>query len=130
MAWVYLLFAILLEIAGTVSMKLSQGFTKGWPSILVAVFYIFAFFNLSLSLKQLPVSVAYAIWSGLGTAAIAIIGYLYFQETMTLFKAVSIGLIVLGVIGLNIGGGLHALDQSGSFSNGSTGMSGTQDGYK
>ena len=126
MAWVYLLFAIMLEVAGTVSMKLSQGFTKGLPSILVVVFYFFAFFILSLSLKQLPVSVAYAIWSGLGTAAIAIIGYFYLQETMTLLKAISIGLIVLGVIGLNIG----ALDQSESFANGSSGMTGVQEGDK
>ncbi|QJD85634.1 DMT family transporter [Cohnella herbarum] len=113
MAWVYLLFAILLEIAGTVSLKLSQGFTKMIPSVLMVAFYLLAFFNLSLSLKQVPISVAYAIWSGLGTAAVAIIGYMYFQETMTPFKVVSICLIVLGVIGLNFGGGTHGPDQPG-----------------
>ncbi|WCF05978.1 multidrug efflux SMR transporter [Paenibacillus thiaminolyticus] len=104
MHWVYLFFAIVLEIAGTVSMKLSQGFTKLWPSVFMIVFYILAFSSLNLSLKQVPVSVAYAIWSGLGTAAIAVIGYLVFQESMTLLKGVSILLIILGVIGLNVGG--------------------------
>lgn len=104
MHWVYLFFAIVLEIAGTVSMKLSQGFTKLWPSMFMIIFYILAFSSLNLSLKQVPVSVAYAIWSGLGTAAIAVIGYLVFQESMTLLKGVSILLIILGVIGLNVSG--------------------------
>ncbi|MFD0869711.1 Quaternary ammonium determinant C [Chlamydia abortus] len=104
MPWVYLLLAIVLEIAGTVSMKLSQGFTKVWPSALMIVFYLLAFSSLNLSLKHVPVSVAYAIWSGLGTAAIAVIGYMVFQESMTWLKAASILLIILGVIGLNIGG--------------------------
>jgi small multidrug resistance pump len=113
MAWVYLLFAISLEIAATVSLKLSQGLTNMIPSVLMVVFYLLAFFNLSLSLKQVPISVAYAIWSGIGTAAIAIIGYMYFQETMTLLKVVSLCLIILGVIGLNIGGGAHSSNQSG-----------------
>lgn len=104
MAWLYLMFAILLEVAGTVSMKLSQGFTKALPSTLMVVFYLLAFSSLNLSLKQIPVSVAYAIWSGIGTAAIAVIGFLVFQESLNVWKAVSILLIILGVIGLNIGG--------------------------
>ncbi|MGG3886665.1 DMT family transporter [Brevibacillus panacihumi] len=104
MAWLYLMFAILLEVAGTVSMKLSQGFTKVWPSTLMVVFYLLAFSSLNFSLKQIPVSVAYAIWSGIGTAAIAVIGFLVFQESLNVWKAVSILLIILGVIGLNIGG--------------------------
>lgn len=101
----YLIFAILSEIAGTVSMKLSYGLTKLWPSLWMVFFYLLAFASLSLCLKHIPVSVAYAIWSGLGTAAIAIVGYLVFQESMTWLKAGSILLIVLGVIGLNLGGG-------------------------
>ncbi|HZG81368.1 MAG TPA: multidrug efflux SMR transporter [Brevibacillus sp.] len=104
MAWLYLMFAILLEVAGTVSMKLSQGFTKALPSTLMVVFYLLAFSSLNLSLKQIPVSVAYAIWSGIGTAAIAVIGFLVFQESLNVWKAVSILLIILGVIGLNMGG--------------------------
>lgn len=104
MAWLYLMFAILLEVAGTVSMKLSQGFTKALPSTLMVVFYLLAFSSLNLSLKHIPVSVAYAIWSGIGTAAIAVIGFLVFQESLNVWKAVSILLIILGVIGLNMGG--------------------------
>ncbi|MBS4191996.1 multidrug efflux SMR transporter [Bacillus sp. FJAT-49705] len=112
MAWVFLMLAILLEVAGTVSMKLSNGFTKVWPSVLMVVLYLLAFTCLNFSLKQVPVSVAYAIWSGLGTAAIAIIGYYAFHESMNLIKAVSILLIILGVIGLNIGDSEKNTEQS------------------
>ncbi|WP_019423991.1 DMT family transporter [Paenibacillus sp. OSY-SE] len=108
MHWLFLLGAIVLEIAGTVSMKLSQGFTRLLPSALMIVFYLLAFTSLNFSLKQINVSVAYAIWSGVGTAAIAVIGYMYFQEELTFLKIASIILIILGVIGLNIGGGAHA----------------------
>ncbi|MDR0270927.1 multidrug efflux SMR transporter [Paenibacillus sp.] len=114
MAWVYLFFAISLEIGGTVSMKLSNGFTRIVPSILMIVLYILAFSSLNMALKQVPVSVAYAIWSGVGTAAIAVIGYMYFQESMTLIKAISILLIILGVIGLNLGGNGHESERAGS----------------
>ncbi|MFB6365943.1 DMT family transporter [Paenibacillus elgii] len=107
MYWLYLGAAIALEIAGTISMKFSQGFTRLTPSILMVVFYLLAFTALNFSLKQIEVSVAYAIWSGLGTAVIAVIGYLYFNESMSLLKAGSIILIILGVIGLNLGGGAH-----------------------
>nr|WP_213583048.1 multidrug efflux SMR transporter [Paenibacillus sp. J2TS4] len=112
MPWIYLTLAIVLEIAGTVSMKLSQGLTKLWPSVWMIVFYFLAFSSLSLSLKNVPVSVAYAIWSGLGTAAIAVIGYFAFQESMTWLKAGSIMLIIVGVIGLNLGGGAKSSDGS------------------
>ncbi|MDO3680612.1 DMT family transporter [Paenibacillus ehimensis] len=107
MYWLYLGAAIALEIAGTISMKFSQGFTRLTPSILMVVFYLLAFTALNFSLKQIDVSVAYAIWSGLGTAVIAVIGYLYFNESMSLLKAGSIVLIILGVIGLNLSGGAH-----------------------
>lgn len=102
MSWLYLAIAILLEIVGTVSMKLSHGFTKLIPSMLMIVFYILAFVSLSFSLKTIPVSVAYAIWSGIGTAAIAIIGYFVFKETLTVLKASAIVLIIVGVVLLNI----------------------------
>ncbi|WP_010502091.1 DMT family transporter [Paenibacillus elgii] len=112
MYWLYLGAAIALEIAGTISMKFSQGFTRLTPSILMVVFYLLAFTALNFSLKQIDVSVAYAIWSGLGTAVIAVIGYLYFNESMSLLKAGSIVLIILGVIGLNLGGGAHGSSAS------------------
>jgi small multidrug resistance pump len=73
MAYVYLLFAILLEVCGTTSMKLSQGFTRLLPSVLIFVFYGLSFILLTMVLKRIEVSIAYAIWPGLGTAIIATI---------------------------------------------------------
>ncbi len=103
MHWVLLSIAILFEIAGTTSMKLSDGLTRLWPTIAIFVCYGIAFVFLTLSLKRLDIGVAYAIWSGVGTALIAIIGFLFFKETATLMKVASIGLIILGVIGLKLG---------------------------
>lgn len=102
MAWIYLTAAILFEIVGTVSMKLSHGFTKAIPSVLMIIFYLFAFTCLNFTLKTIPVSVAYAIWSGVGTAAIAVIGYVAFKETLTVMKVTAIILIIVGVVLLNI----------------------------
>jgi small multidrug resistance pump len=100
MHWLYLAAAILLEVAGTTSMKLSNGLTRLLPSILIFVFYAISFTALSLALKKIPVSIAYAIWSGVGTALIAAIGIIYFRETLSFIKLVCIGLIVIGVVGL------------------------------
>ncbi len=74
MSWFYLILAIILEIIGTTSMKLSQGFTKTLPSIVMFIFYILSLISLTLALKKVDVSVAYAVWSGLGTTLIALIG--------------------------------------------------------
>ncbi len=107
MTWVYLGLAILLEVFGTTCMKLSEGFTKTVPSILLFVFYTLSFGMLTLALKKLDVSIAYAVWSGVGTALIASIGVLWFKEPATAMKLVSLGLIILGVVGLNLSGGAH-----------------------
>jgi small multidrug resistance pump len=107
MTWVYLVLAILLEVSGTTCMKLSEGFTKVAPSILLFVFYTMSFGMLTLALKKIDVSVAYAIWSGVGTALIATIGVLWFKEPATALKLISLGLIIVGVVGLNLGGGAH-----------------------
>jgi len=106
-AWLYLLAAILLEVAGTISMKLSEGFTKLLPSVLLFVFYALSFVSLTFTLKRLDVSVTYAVWSGVGTALIALIGIYYFKEPLTALKIISIVLIILGVIGLNLGAKQH-----------------------
>ncbi|MES9965458.1 MAG: multidrug efflux SMR transporter [Candidatus Sedimenticola sp. 20ELBAFRAG] len=100
--WLILAGAIVLEVAGTTSMKLSEGFTKLTPSILIFVFYAASFAALTLALKKIEVSVAYAVWSGAGTALIAMIGVIYFSESLTLIKVISILLIIGGVIGLNL----------------------------
>lgn len=104
MQWVLLLFTILFEVAGTTSLKISEGFSKPLPSLLVVVCYGLSFYLLSLTLKRLEVSVAYAIWSGLGTALVTMVGILWFKEPATALKIISIALIILGVVGLNLGG--------------------------
>jgi small multidrug resistance pump len=96
----YLLLAILLEVAGTTSMKFSDGFTHVFPSILIFVFYLLSFMFLTLTLKRLEVSFVYAVWSGLGTLLIAAIGIFFFHEPMTAMKLVSLALIIVGVMGL------------------------------
>lgn len=100
-AWLLLAAAIVLEVAGTTSMKFSAGFTRLLPSVLIFVFYALSFFALTLALKKLDLSLAYAIWAGVGTVLIALIGFIYFGEQATLFKTACIGLIVIGVVGLN-----------------------------
>jgi len=100
MSWVYLILAIIMEVIGTTNMKLSEGFTKTLPSILMFVFYVFSFAFLTLALKKIDLSLTYAIWSGVGTALIATIGFLYFKEPVTAIKIGSIALIVIGVVGL------------------------------
>jgi len=85
-------------------MKLSAGFTKTIPSILMFVFYLASLAVLTLALKKIDVSVAYAVWAGLGTALIATIGIVYFHESATLLKIISILLIIAGVVGLHLSG--------------------------
>ncbi len=103
-AWLFLLGAIVLEVAGTTSMKLSMGFTKLLPSVLIFVFYTASFICLTFALQHINVSIAYAVWAGAGTALIAMIGLAYFAEPITSLKLVSLGLIILGVVGLNLAG--------------------------
>lgn len=103
MALFYLFLAIIFEVAGTTSMKLSEGFTKLNPSIGIAFFYACSFIFLTYSLKRLEVSFAYAVWAGLGTLLIALIGILYFHEPITAIKMLSLLFIIVGVIGLRTG---------------------------
>ena len=100
MSWVYLILAIIMEVIGTTNMKLSHGFTKVVPSVLMFVFYGISFAFITLALKKLDISITYAIWSGVGTALIAAIGVIYFKEPVTAIKIGSIALIVIGVVGL------------------------------
>ena len=99
--WLFLSGAILLEVAGTISMKLSEGFTRPIPSVLIFVFYIISFVALTFAIEKIEVSTAYTIWAGVGTALIAIIGLVYFGEPATAIKFISIILIIIGVIGLS-----------------------------
>lgn len=99
----YLMLAILLEVAGTTSMKMAQGFTHLIPSVMIFVFYSLSFVCLTLSLKRLRITVAYAIWSGVGTALIVLIGVFYFHEPITALQMGALGFIIAGVVGLNLG---------------------------
>ncbi len=102
MHWGFLIAAIFLEVAGTTNMKLSDGFSRLLPSVLIFVFYGLSFAALTFALKKIDLSVTYAIWSGVGTAIIATIGVIWFKEPVTAFKVASIVLIIVGVIGLNL----------------------------
>lgn len=105
MHWLHLTFAILAEVAGTTCMKLSAGFTKLTPSMLMWVLYGICFYFLTLALKKVDIGVAYAIWSGVGTALIATIGVLYFREPISILKVIGIVAIIEGVVALNLSGG-------------------------
>ncbi len=100
--WLYLLLGILFEVLGTVSMKLADGFTKLWPSVLVFVFYGASLVFLTLVFKKLEISVTYAIWAGVGTALTAAIGFIWFNEPVSIIKIASILFIIIGIIGLEL----------------------------
>jgi small multidrug resistance pump len=100
-SWLYLIGAILFEVSGTTCMKLSEGFERLIPSILIFVFYSCSFSLMTLAIKHLEVSIVYAIWSGIGMALITTIGIFVFDESASLLKLISILLIMTGIIGLN-----------------------------
>jgi small multidrug resistance pump len=102
MPWICLFAAILLEVAGITSMKLSRGFSELAPSIAVPLFYVLSAAAVILALKRLELSVTYAVWSGVGTALAALIGFAYFREPLTLIKIASLALVSLGVVGLSL----------------------------
>ncbi|GAA6142334.1 multidrug efflux SMR transporter [Hydrogenophaga sp. 5NK40-0174] len=101
-AWWLLGLAIVAECAGTTSMRLSDGFSRLTPSVLIFVFYAVAFALNTMIIRTLGLSITYAVWSGAGTVITAAIGFLYFKEPVTAVKMVSIGLIVAGVVGLHL----------------------------
>ncbi len=103
-AWIWLIGAIVFEVLGTTAMKLSEGFTKTVPSVAMGLFYILSLTALTYALKKFDVSMAYAIWSGVGTALITLIGIWYFKESISVMKLASIGLIIIGVVGLHLSG--------------------------
>lgn len=106
--YLYLAAAIFFEICGLTCMKLSEGYANILPTVLIFVFYGISFSIFPIALKTVDVSIAYAIWSGVGTAAITIIGIYYFKEPATAIKMVSIFVIMLGVAGLNLSDKLAA----------------------
>jgi small multidrug resistance pump len=102
MSWIWLFVAILLEVAATVCMKLSNGFTRAVPTASMALLYALSFVPMTAALRRLEVCTAYAVWSAVGTALITLIGMWFFREPMSAAKACALGLIVFGVIMLNL----------------------------
>lgn len=96
--------AILAEVLATTAMKYSDGFSRLWPSLGTAVGYLIAFVLLSQTLKTMSVGTAYAIWSGAGTAAVALIGMVFIGEAVTAARIAGLLLIIAGVTVLNLGG--------------------------
>ncbi|MBM4447375.1 MAG: multidrug efflux SMR transporter [Chloroflexi bacterium] len=108
MGWLFLSIAIILEVCGTTCMKLSQGFSRLLPSILIFVFYGLSFTAFTFALKYIDLSLSYAVWAGLGVLLIGVIGVLYFKEPITALKITSMVLIVAGVVGLYSSMAIHS----------------------
>ncbi|MGO4495176.1 multidrug efflux SMR transporter [Paenibacillus sp. 2RAB27] len=107
LGWVLLILAILFELSGTTSMKLSEGFTRFWPSILMFILYGCSFTLLNFALTYIQVGVAYAIWSGVGIVLITLVGLVLFKESFNITQLAWILLIVVGVIGLKLSSKVH-----------------------
>ena len=102
MKWIYLSIAIVSEVIATSTLKESEGFTKLVPSIITLIGYSFTFYFLSLTLKEIPLGLTYAIWSGIGICLLSIIGYFRYNQILDFGSIIGISLIGLGVIVINI----------------------------
>jgi small multidrug resistance pump len=102
LAWWVLSLAILFEVGGTTCMRLSEGFTRLAPSVLIFVFYACSFALNVMVIRVLGLSVTYSVWCGVGTLATTLVGFFYFKEPATALKMASAGLIVLGVMGMHM----------------------------
>lgn len=102
MQWVYLGIAIVAEVIATSALKAAEGFTRLWPSLIVVIGYGIAFLFLSLTLRTMPIGIAYAVWSGTGVALITLIAWLFFGQALDGAALLGLGLIVAGVVVLNV----------------------------
>lgn len=100
--WIFLSIAIISEVIATSALKASVGFSRLWPSIIVVIGYALAFYFLSLTLRTIPIGMAYAIWSGVGVALVVLISWIFFGQKLDLPGIIGISLIVAGVIVLNL----------------------------
>jgi small multidrug resistance pump len=100
--WLFLAIAIVSEVIATSALKASEGFSRLWPSLIVVAGYATAFYCLSLTLKTIPIGVVYAIWSGVGIALIALIGWLVFGQSLDAAAIIGMLLIIAGVVVLNV----------------------------
>ena len=99
--WIFLALAIISEVIATSFLKAAEGFTRVWPSLVVVIGYLLAFYLLSLTLRTIPVGVAYAIWSGVGIVLIALSGWLFLGQSLDLPALIGLALISVGVMVIN-----------------------------
>ena len=100
--YIHLIGAIFFEVAGTMLLPISQNFTKLIPTVLLSIFYLSAFYLLTFVVTKLPIAIVYASWSGLGIFSIAILGYIFFNQTLSYQAILGLFLIILGVTLVNI----------------------------
>ncbi|QCR36959.1 multidrug efflux SMR transporter [Nissabacter sp. SGAir0207] len=100
--WIILIAAIISEVIATSALKASEGFTRLWPTLLMTVGYGIAFYLLSLTLRTIPVGVAYAIWSGMGVVLITLVGWVLFGQRLDMPALIGMALIVIGVVVMNL----------------------------
>lgn len=102
MAWIYLFFAGFFEIVWAISLKYSQGFSKLWPSVITVGAMAISIYLLAMALKDLPLGIAYAIWTGIGIIGTVILGIILFQESKDLLKILFVLMIIAGIVGLRL----------------------------
>ena len=100
--WIYLAVAIACEVAATSALKAAEGFTRLVPSVIVVAGYVTAIYLLSLTLRTIPVGIAYAIWSGVGIVLISAVSWVWFKQTLDLPALIGLGLIIAGVVVVNV----------------------------
>jgi small multidrug resistance pump len=99
---VYLFAAIVSEVIATSALKAAEGFSRFWPSVIVIVGYGLAFYCLSLTMRTIPIGVAYAIWSGVGIVLIALVGLLFYRQPLDAPALIGMALILAGVLIINV----------------------------
>jgi small multidrug resistance pump len=100
--WFILGLAIVTEVIATSSLKLSDGFTRLWPSVVVVVGYGISFYCLALTMKTLPIGIIYAAWSGLGIVLVTLVGWFFFKQHLDIPALIGMALIIAGVVIMNV----------------------------
>jgi small multidrug resistance pump len=106
-SWLFLALAIGAEVTATLSLKASEGFSKLGPSIVVVVGYVTAFVLLGLTIRELPIGLAYALWAGLGTVGATVGGLVFFGERLPSLVIAGIAVVVVGVVMITLGRATH-----------------------
>ncbi len=100
--WIIMTLAIMCSTFGTTCLKLSDGFRRFWPVVGVGIGYGFFFFTITLVFKRVDMGMGYAVWSGLSTTMVSIVGAVFFKESMNWKKAFSLALIIMGIVGMHL----------------------------